>query len=280
MNRRAFVIAFLLAGVGTLLLLLYMRRFELEMSGGEQVELITLVKPVPRGARLTEEMLSSRYVPVAYVEDRSVKASERSKVIGLRTTTPLHSQQSLFWTDLAITTEDRDLSSLVQPGKRAVTVRATGADDTRGNALIRPGDYVDVIVTMEDERPRVEGEVPGALGERKRAVVLAQKLLVLAVGLDTRMSAAPGTAEPGQIRDKLLTLSLNLQQAQLLALAAEKGTISVALRAPDDQAVAENPPDLSSSALLDKRERDQVQHLRTTPVAKQDSGPTRIQEVR
>src|SRR5688572_7502505 len=162
MNRRALWIAVLLAAAATLLLLLYMRRYEKEMSGGERIEVLIAIKPIERGSILTDEMLATRAVPIAYVEDRAIKAAERNKIVGLQAANTIQPQQMLMWMDLAITTEERDLSSLVQPGKRGFTVRATTGDDTRGNALIRPGDYVDVIVTMMNQ----------ALGEQTSVVLL------------------------------------------------------------------------------------------------------------
>jgi pilus assembly protein CpaB len=278
MNRRALVLSLVLAAVGVILLLLYMRTFEREVSGGDRVELLMLVKPVKRGEPLKEESLSTRSVPLAYVEDRAVKATEKAKVVGLRTTTALSSNQTLLWTDLAITTEDRDLSSLVQPGKRAFTVRAAGSGDTRSNALIRPGDYVDVIVTMQDGRPPEDPTLP-VMRDQKRSVVLLQRVLVLAVGLDTRQQADSVPLDSRSHRDRLLTLSLTVQQAQLLALASERGVISVLLRTPTDQTVSQSVPDLSSSALLDTEAREQAQQGRPGPLTKRE-GPTRIQAVR
>jgi pilus assembly protein CpaB len=252
MNRRALAVALVLSLIGTALLVLYMRKFEREMSGGEPVELLMALKPIERGRVITEDMLTTRRVPVAYVEDRAIKAGERSKVLGLQTSVAIYPQQTLMWTDLAITTEDRDLSSLVQPGKRAVTVRAsTGSDDTRGNQLIRPGDYVDVIATFRGEHDDTE----------QSSAVLLQRILVLAVGNETQaVTADPKTREGGHNqRDKLLTLSLSLPEAQLLALAIERGRLSVAVRPPEDPAVVSDIPDLKASALLDTKMRADVQ---------------------
>jgi pilus assembly protein CpaB len=252
-NTKPLFIALAVALLGTALLVLYMRRFEVEMSGGDKVELLAVVKPIERGTKITDDMLSSRAVPAAYVEDRAVKAVERTKVLGLESAIALGPQQTLMWTDLAITTEDRDLSSLVQPGKRGVTVKAAaGMEGTQGNALIHPGDYVDVIVTMESD---------GTDGARqKSSVVLLQRVLVLAVGQDTQgaKNVDPKRDSFGQ-RDKLLTLSLSLPEAQLLALAMEKGRLSVAVRNAKDPAVQNDIPDMKASALLDTKARSDIQ---------------------
>lgn len=250
MNRRAFLAASILAVVSVTLILLYMRRFERETSGGELIELLVAVKPIKRSTLLDDSMLSTREVPVAYVETRAIRARDRAKVIGLPAQVSLEPQQTLMWTDLAINTEHRDLSSLVQPGKRALTIVARGSSDRDGNALLRPGDYVDVILTLAD-----------AQSGQKTSVVLLQRILVLAVGTDTELIGMSSARASGSRRDddKALTLSLNLQEVQLLALAIQQGDLSVAVRPPDEPTVIEDVPDIQASALLDSRQRTQLQ---------------------
>ena len=251
MHRRAFFIAVLMAAAGAVLLVLYLRRYEQEASGGVRISVVVAVKPIDRGKPLTDDMLTVRDVPQAYVEDRMIKASEKAKVLGLRLATPVQTDETLMWTDLVIASdEQRDLSSLVQPGNRAVTVRLA-ADDS-SVSLIRPGDYVDVL-----------GVLPQGGNDSRTAVVLLQRVLVLAMGLETSNDARITDPQTRQtIRAPLLTLSVNLQEAQLLALGAEKGRLSVALRNPDDQRVADRVPDLPSSALVDTNIRGAVQSIR------------------
>jgi pilus assembly protein CpaB len=248
-QRRAFFTASVLALIGVTLILLYMRRFERETSGGELIELLVAVKPIQRDTVIKDDMLSTREVPVAYVETRAVRAKDRGKVIGLPAEVGLEAQQTLMWTDLATSTEHRDLSSLVQPGKRALTIFAGGSSDRDGHALIRPGDYVDVILTTLD-----------AASGQKTSVVLLQRILILAVGTDTESEGMLGGQAPSRrASDKALTLSLNLQEVQLIALAIQQGQLSVAVRPPDEPTVVDEVPDMKVSALLDSRQRTQVQ---------------------
>jgi pilus assembly protein CpaB len=269
MNKRALLIAIVAAVVGSLLLFLYLRRFEQDMSGGDRIRLLVTVKPIERNAVIAEDMLTEREVPVAYVEDRAVKRQEKPKVIGLRVGTALQANQTLMWTDLAIATDERrDLSSLVQPGNRAVTVRALG-EDAKSGALITPGDYVDVVATMP---------VGNGTTAELQSIVLLQRILVLAVGLDTtadtRQPGGTDAASRGAkyARDLMLTLSINVQEAQLIALAQDKGKLSVALRNPDDQRIVDGIPDLSSTTLSDKGRRVEVTGVRN----KGPSGPVNL----
>jgi pilus assembly protein CpaB len=239
MNRRPLAIALFLAACATALLVVYLRRFEREVSGGPPVRVLTLVKAVERGAVLRDGDLATRDIPLAYVEDRAVRSTERAKVLGLEARAALQPQQTLLWSDLAITTEARELSALVQSGKRGVTVRAAGFDDSPGSALIHPGDYVDVIVTSVG---------PGEPREAASAVLL-QRVLVLAVGEQTGPTPIDTLAHARQ-QERPLTLSLSLAEAQRLALASERGHLSVAVRNAADPAVQADVPDVRASSLF------------------------------
>lgn len=245
MNRRATFIGLIAAALTAVLFVLYLRRYEIERSGGAPVKLLVLTRAVPAGAKLEDDVIGVREVPTAYVEARAIRAADRPKIVGLRAAASLEPQEILMWTDLAISSEDRRaLARLVTPGFRAVYVRAVRED--KGTALIRPGDYVDVIATL----PR-----PGQGGADSRsAAVLLQKVLVLANGDRTSGDDPSFDVEAGQKsqssrRDQGLTLSLDVREAELLALALERGELSVALRNPDDQRVFEGLGDLSPSDL-------------------------------
>jgi pilus assembly protein CpaB len=91
-------------------------------------------------------------------------------------------------------------------------------------------------------------------------------VLVLAVGAETDPQAfsdkSGKDASRGE-RQSALTLSLKLPEAQLLALARERGALSVALRNPDDDKVVERLPDMLVSGLLDSNLRADVQRARS-----------------
>ena len=260
LSRRLLAVATAIGLLGGGLLLLYLNRFEQEVSGGARVQVLSVIEPIARGALISAEALGVSEVPVAYVEQRAVRAPDKSKIIGIRAAHDLDAQDTLMWTDLAISAESRDLSSLVQPGKRAITVRASEAgSDPSSNGLLRPGDYVDVFVTLRDE----SGENRGS-----SAVVLLQRVLVLAVGSKTEPQGFSEARDPRagyQARERELTLSLKTEEVQLLFLARERGTLSVALREPTDTKIVEGIADMPVSVLYDKKSRESVQHRRSEP---------------
>jgi pilus assembly protein CpaB len=244
-SRRLLLISVLLAAAGVGLLALYLHRFETEVSGGERVQLLAVIKPVSRGTVLTNDMLGIREVPVSYVEQRAVKAAELGKVRGVRTAIDLDPQDSLLWTDLAIAVEDRDLSSLVQPGNRAFTIETQrSGSGASSNELVRPGDYVDVLATFSDR---------GSSNGSRATKVLLQRVLVLAVGNETQRQAFQGTNDKnaGLRRGSNLTLSLKLDEAQMVAEASGEGDLSVVLRGVTDPTVLEGLPDVTPHNLVE-----------------------------
>jgi len=115
------------------------------------------------------------------------------------------------------------LPSLVEPGKRAVTVKGTKAMGAGG--LITPGSRVDVVATFQ---------VPGK-GEAKMSKVLLQDIPVLATG--TQMETRVGKDGKEELASTdLFTLMVTPAQAEGLALAADHGSLHFALRRDGDGA--------------------------------------------
>lgn len=110
-----------------------------------------------------------------------------------------------------------NLSGLLGPGMRAVSVKASDVTGVGGFAL--PGDRVDVLLTRE------VGE-----GQNKNSVlqVLAENVRVL--GVDQSSDAEKPTVP------KAVTVEVTPQQAQAIALAQSVGQVTLALREASDSA--------------------------------------------
>lgn len=260
MAARSLIVAVVVSLTWVLLLVLYFDKFEAEVRGGDRVGVLVAVKPIERDKPITEDMISVREIPRDYVESRAIRVKDRAKIVGLQMQTSIGAQHTLMWTDLVTSSEEqRGLSGLVQHGNRAISIRTARQDSSV--ALIRPGDYVDVLALV---RPR------GVASDDVKSIVLLQKVLVLAVGNVTSPDIIEERAsEKGARReDSMLTLSLTLPEAQLVALAADSGRIAVVLRNIDDPNVIERPQDLSTPPRV---ESDAVRPHPTRP-----RGPTAL----
>ncbi len=243
MKTRAAILSIIVASVGALLVWMYLRRFEAEASGGPKLPVLMALRTIEPGEVIKEEDLGTQWIPLAYVESRAIRASDRPRIVNLRAAVPLQAQQSLMWTDIVQNNDVTSLSTIVQPDMRAVTIHAEG----RAQALVRPGDRVDVIGTL----------LQSGSTDNRAGVVLLQNVLVLGRSIDP-MPRAGDTSD--------IVLSLTLQQAQVVAVAAEKGKLSVALRAPSDVKLVQGLSDVTSKSLEKPEER--------APLIKPNTGPT------
>ena len=174
---------------------------------------------------------------------------DRSRIVNLRLYAPLQAQQTVMWTDIVLANDDKhDVSALVQPGMRAITIRAEGD----ASAMVRPGDRVDVIGTFPQ---------PGN-ADNRASVVLLQNILVLGHANSQDNRGGMGRESTN------LALSVSLQNAQILAVASDKGKLSVALRNADDPRLQEGLSDISSSIL--------VQPDKRTAIVSGKAGPVRV----
>lgn len=262
-SRNLLLVALACAALGVAFLMLYLERFEAEASGGERIQLLTVITPVPRGTVLTDDMVAVREVPVAYVEPRAVRAAELSKVRGILTATDLDTQDGLMWSDLALDTQRRDLATLVQPGNRALTIEA------HRNHLVRPGDYVDVLGTFGSQ---YGGDFSGS------TVVLLQRVLVLAVGEDTDRQVfavkkdSDAASKGFGLGAPTITLSLQLHEAQLIAAAGQQGKLGVVLRGRSDSSVTDGMPRVTAKNLVSRATDANARRAR----ASGSDGPIRI----
>jgi pilus assembly protein CpaB len=117
---------------------------------------------------------------------------------------------------LAPTSAVGGVSAVTQPSKRAMGVKV---DEVIGVAgFIKPGDRVDVMVTLDQT----------VLNGRPTSKVILENIKVLAAGTQMVRAGKDEEAKPVQV----MTLEVDIQEAEKLALASVQGKIRLALRNP------------------------------------------------
>ena len=112
------------------------------------------------------------------------------------------------------------LSTVIEKGKRAVTV---AVDDVRGVAgFIFPGDFVDVVLTRTDN----------SAGPQNFSAVILQHVKVLAI------DQMAGQRQEHPTIAKAVTVEVDPEQALRILLAANVGKLSLILRQPAEVALA------------------------------------------
>ncbi|QUD86017.1 Flp pilus assembly protein CpaB [Phenylobacterium montanum] len=123
--------------------------------------------------------------------------------------------------------ERQTLAALIDPNMRAYTIGVT--DVSGGGGHVMPGDRVDVVLTR-DVTPAGTNSSPAT--RRIASEVVLQDVRVL--GVD--QNANPTTTQAVVARTS--TLEVSAQDAVRLALAAQTGSLSLALRRTGEQAMA------------------------------------------
>jgi pilus assembly protein CpaB len=111
------------------------------------------------------------------------------------------------------------LAALISEGKRAYTIGVTEVAGGGGHVL--PGDRVDVVLTRDVSQG---SGIEGAQRNKLVSEVVLQNIRVL--GMD--LNVDPASTKPTVARTA--TLEVSVEDAERLALAAQAGTLSLALR--------------------------------------------------
>ena len=124
------------------------------------------------------------------------------------------------------------LSLMIAPTMRAVSIKVDKVSGVSG--FVIPGDRVDVIAVVDRSTTTKE----------TLAKTILQNIEVLAAGAQTESKGnEPITAQS-------VTLLVDAESAEKLALAQNEGKLQLSLRNPNDTEVAEETPGLTTKSLL------------------------------
>jgi pilus assembly protein CpaB len=165
-------------------------RYGMELNADSLREIPWSQDAVPKGAfnSISEILASGKRVVLAPVEANEPVLALKVTGAGQRAT----------------------LSSLVQDGMKAVTIRVNDVEGVGGFVL--PGDRVDVVLTRQSDKDKASTEI------------VLQNARVLAVDQSADVSADKPTVA------KAVTLEVSTDQAQRVWLASSVGNLSLLLR--------------------------------------------------
>jgi pilus assembly protein CpaB len=239
MNRTMLILSGALLVAGIALFYVYSATFMRDETGGQRMHVIAAAVDIPFGQPIRAEWLTTKEIPESYVEERHIMASDLRSLIGVVLAQSVRSGEAILRTDLSsLSDQQRTLSGEIPAGRRAISVRARPESSFAG--LLRPGDRVDMLVTVGDYRVENSG----------RCVVVAQNLLVLAVGRELEITYDNDREQPRGDWTTQLSLEVTPDVAQRIAVADEQGDMRVLLRNPNDASRVEDPPEIDENALV------------------------------
>ena len=223
-NKGIFLIAFLIALIGAVSLFLYMKNLE----GPKVVEVkttnIVIAKAdIPARTLITDEMLQVVAVPEQGVIGTPFKTTE--EIVGKYARESIYINQQIHPNSIVEAITD-ELSLKIQGNNRAMTINVNGS--TGVNGLIKPGDFVDIILFL----PQSGSE--GLISRPDIAKLFLQNIEVLAVNQQLyRESSAKEDAETADSSSYYVTLSIPIMDVEMFALAKDIGSVELALRPID-----------------------------------------------
>ena len=147
------------------------------------------------------------------------------ELVGKVLVTPLSTGQAFRASHFAVRGSNAELAASLPAGKRALQVRLS--DDMNAERLLYPGALVDVVANLVIESDNRDESV---------SLPILQGVLVLAVGSKTVVAPEGNSQAPGSRRgESVITLLVDPDQANYIALAQTEGTLELVLRNPLDE---------------------------------------------
>jgi pilus assembly protein CpaB len=195
-------------------------------KGWNLVPVVVANVDIAEGSVLTVDMVSQRSVPEQFVTSSVVKPESSSYVIGQKVLVALQAGDPLLWSQFETSRASERLSTKVQKQMRAFTIEAK--QTTAVGGWVRPNDHIDVLGTFKD--PDTNQPV---------AMTLLQNVVVLATGKVTGTTNVNLLPESERTYSNVSLLVVP-EEAEILLLASELGSLARSLRTEDDISVADS----------------------------------------
>lgn len=214
-NLIVLVVAVVLGGIAAVLARNWLAHHA-QLSQGDVGTIVVAAAPIPFGTELTKE--NTKEIPWSTAVLPEGVFATKSDLLehGRRAALALIARnEPVLRSKISAPNQLATLSSMLTPGRRAVTVRV---DDVRGVAgFIQPGDLVDVVLI------RTEAESRSNLSYSD---IILQAAKVLAIDQITGERTDKPTVA------KAVTLEVTPEDAQKILLATNIGRLSLILRQP------------------------------------------------
>jgi Flp pilus assembly protein CpaB len=197
----------------------------------EPIKVVVASTKIEQGKIIDVSMLEEKTVPKQYVQPKYISSikdfyiDNKPSFISL---VNFEQGEQITSTKITSISSDSGISNTIPTNQRAITL-VFPREEIYG--IVSPGSTIDLIAILEYEDKNNTLE--------ETAVVIAQNLLVLAVG--SNVIGGVNDLKNENITVSLpVTVSVTVKQAQEIMLTQEKGIIKVALRPSADSSIDNN----------------------------------------
>lgn len=212
------LVAVLAAGVFAFLFVTTVRGLERELEQASQEEekqqIVVASHELVQGVTLREEDLDIVELPETFIPDGIFQY--REDVIGRVPRERILPGEFIREDRLADAESGVGLNAIIPRGMRAVSININ--DGSAVSGFLNPGNYVDVLVTIQDDE------------RTEKTVTLLQATRVLAVDSRLGSGSADGRSSDGTNYKPSVTLAVTPEQAEKLAHSQIEGDVTLTLR--------------------------------------------------
>jgi pilus assembly protein CpaB len=219
-------------------------------AGWNTVKILCADQDIAEGTELDRDMVSVRDMPEQFVTESFIRIEEDSSTkhdlpFGQRVLVPLKKGDPILITHFEATRE-AEFSTMINQKGRAVTIETQEKQSV--GQWVKPNDHVDIVGTFRDSS-----------NNELKTVTLMQNVLVLATGHINANTAFVPEDDKKYQNVTVLTLP---EEAEMLALAQETGTLTLLLRNPEDLDYQEQRKVIDQKSLLAGDRSNELQKKR------------------
>lgn len=191
-------------------------------------QVLVAARDLALGSRVTASDLRWQDWPSNALSEHYITRADKPEAlrgtIGMIARAPLLQGEPVNLAKLVRSDQGGFMSAILDPGKRAISIRIS--PETGAGGFILPNDRVDVILTQQQDQA---GGVESGAGYRSETILTNVRVLAI----DQTVAEEDGRQV---VVGKTATLELTPGQAELLALSERRGELSLALRSLADAA--------------------------------------------
>ena len=192
-------------------------------SMSEKVAVVVANQRIEQGQIITDSMIKQKIVPKQYAQPNYISEIKDFYIDGnpaYISIVPFEEGEQITSSKMSSVISGFGLANTIPDNKKAITILFNNQEV---NGIITSGSKVDLISIIEYENKNQRLE--------EAACVVAQNLLVLAVGNDIIGSAKKTEDEMTVSVNIPVTVAVSMEEAQKIVLAQEKGILKIVLRA-------------------------------------------------
>jgi pilus assembly protein CpaB len=221
--KRLILLSVLFASLTAILFYVYITTLKSKYASKEEtVKTVIAKQTIIQGSLIKKNMLAEIDMPKKYRQPKSFNSIDKlfdkdgkSKYIALLT---IEENEQILASKVSETNSGTGVSHIIPDGFKALPITF----DKESASILKPGNRIDIlsVIEYEDSAKKLQESV----------FIVAQDILVLTVGDNYMGSPARDKKQDYETNNHTITVATTVEEAQIILLAGEKGSLKFILR--------------------------------------------------